>query len=511
MFFFSFIPLYFLKLKLHVKAMHKQYNSNLTVRPAKVRTGVQLGVFGFFVFLIIIFIDKQFRVLPNSIHGHLPTHHPGFVVTDVTIVTCSSINLFSSCTLDPSVWSRVDKDLYLDNTWTSAAYVHFQRKREEELLETDKVVIDLRISRFNPGLLDSKTKNPRGSAPNAIDSTEDDWEARPGGIWLRRSSEPHVSDSKQALTSVDVLFGADAVDPRPQWEVKDTFVLLNSLTEATEARITVRRGVPPVLKKPELRINDSERFKIMQAADLHLSTGTGVCRDPVPEEKVPGEKCEADPRTLDFVERLLDEEKPDLVVFSGDEVNGETSKDVQSAVFKFVKPLVDRKIPYAAIFGNHDDEGNLNRAQLMALLEDLPYSVSTAGPDDVDGVGNYIVEVMGRSSTHHSALTLYLLDTHSYSPDERQFRGYDWIKPSQIKWFKSTSQSLKKKHNQYSHMHMDMAFIHIPLPEYREDTNTWKGNWLEASTAPGFNSGFMDALVEENILFVSCGQCVYPF
>ncbi len=54
-------------------------------------------------------------------------------------------------------------------------------------------------------------------------------------------------------------------------EVKDTFVLLNSLTEATEARITVRRGVPQVLKKPELRINDSERFKIMQAADLHLS------------------------------------------------------------------------------------------------------------------------------------------------------------------------------------------------------------------------------------------------
>jgi hypothetical protein len=55
-------------------------------------------------------------------------------------------------------------------------------------------------------------------------------------------------------------------------------------------------------------------------------------------------------------------------------------------------------------------------------------------------------------------------------------------------------------------MHMDMAFIHIPLPEYREDSNTWKGNWLEAPTAPGFNSGFMDALVEENILFVSCGH-----
>lgn len=375
--------------------------------------------------------------------------------------------------------------------------MHYQRKREEDLLETDKVVVDLRISRVNPNSVKDKSSS----------SLPGEWEARPGGIWLKRSSEPHVSDSKNALTSLDVLFGADAVDPRPKWEVKDMPVLLNSLTEETEARITVRRGVPPTIKKPVPRINESDRFKIMQAADLHLSTGTGHCRDPVPEERVPGEKCEADPRTMEFVEKLLDEEKPDLVVFSGDEVNGDTSKDAQSAVFKFVKPLVERKIPYAAIFGNHDDEGNLNREQLMTLLQDLPYSLSSAGPEDIDGVGNYVVEVLGRSTTHHSALTLYLLDTHSYSPDERQFRGYDWLKTSQIRWFKSTSQSLKKKHDQYTHMHMNMAFIHIPLPEYRgDDKRPWTGGWLEAPTAPAFNSGFMDALVEENVLFVSCGQ-----
>lgn len=374
--------------------------------------------------------------------------------------------------------------------------MHYQRKREEDLHDTDKVVVDLRISTVDPNSVKDKSSSLSG-----------EWEARPGGIWLKRSSEPHVSDSKNALTSLDILFGADAVDPRPKWEVKDTPILLNSRTEQTEARITVRRGVPPTIKKPVPRINESDRFKIMQAADLHLSTGTGTCRDPVPEERVPGEKCEADPRTMEFVEKLLDEEKPDLVVFSGDEVNGETSKDAQSAVFKFVKPLVERKIPYVVIFGNHDDEGNLNREQLMDLLKDLPYSLSSAGPEDIDGVGNYVIEVLGRSTTHHSALTLYLLDTHSYSPDERQFRGYDWIKPSQIRWFKDTSQGLKKKHDQYTHMHMNMAFIHIPLPEYRgDDIRPWKGNWREAPTAPAFNSGFMDALVEENVLFVSCGQ-----
>jgi DNA repair exonuclease SbcCD nuclease subunit len=209
---------------------------------------------------------------------------------------------------------------------------------------------------------------------------------------------------------------------------------------------------------------------------------------------------------LEFVERLLDEEKPDMVVFSGDQVNGETAPDAQSALFKSVKLLVDRKIPYAAIFGNHDDEGDLTRAQLMTIYEDLPYSLSAAGPEDIDGVGNYIVEILDRGKSTHSALTFYLLDTHSYSPDERQFRGYDWIKPSQTRWFKNTAQSLRRKHLEYSHIHMNVAFIHIPLPEYRTAGKYFKGDWKEAPTAPGFNSGFKDALEEEGVLFVSCGQ-----
>ncbi|KAL1849273.1 Phosphatase dcr2 [Paecilomyces lecythidis] len=459
-----------------------------------VRTGCQLGFLVLFACLLVVVLDNKFRVLPAAIHGHLPTHHAGFIVTDVTLTSCNVINVFSSCKLDPDRWHRIEKDLYLNTGWTSRAYLHFERKREEDLAEGDKVVVDLKISRFNPGATDISPDK------------RDDWEPRPGGIWLKRTAERHASDSGKALTSVDVLFGADAVDPRHNWEIKDTPLLLDSGTEAQEARLSIRRGPPPKLTKPIPRINEHGRFKIMQAADLHLSTGLGKCRDAVPEEPTPGQKCDADPRTLAFVEKLLDEEKPDLVVLSGDEVNGETSPDAQTALFKAIKPLVDRKIPYVAIFGNHDDEGDLNRQQLMEILEELPYSMSIAGPEDIDGVGNYYIEVLGRGKTSNSALTLYLLDTHSYSPDERQFRGYDWLKPNQINWFRDTAQGLKRKHHQYTHMHMNMAFIHIPLPEYRNSNNYWKGNWLEPPTAPGFNSGFKDALVEENVLFVSCGH-----
>jgi hypothetical protein len=142
----------------------------------------------------------------------------------------------------------------------------------------------------------------------------------------------------------------------------------------------------------------------------------------------------------------------------------------------------------------------------MALIESLPYSLSIAGPETIQGVGNYYVEVLARGNSKHSALTIYLLDTHAYSPDERNFKGYDWLKKDQIDWFRNTSKSLKKQHAGYTHIHMDLAFIHIPLPEYRDDTLPRKGEWREGVTAPVLNSGFRDALVEEGVVMVSCGH-----
>ena len=143
---------------------------------------------------------------------------------------------------------------------------------------------------------------------------------------------------------------------------------------------------------------------------------------------------------------------------------------------------------------------------MMSILESLPYSVSEHGPNGIEGVGNYYVEVLAHGNNKHSALTLYFLDTHGYSPDERQFKGYDWLKPDQIKWFKDTATLLKESHKHYTHIHLDMAFIHIPLPEYSDKTNDIVGSWTEGVTAPGFNTHFKDALVEQGIKAVSCGH-----
>src|SRR5262245_28428828 len=104
----------------------------------------------------------------------------------------------------------------------------------------------------------------------------------------------------------------------------------------------------------------------------------------------------------------------------------------------------------------------------MTLTEPLPYSLSRAGPASVTGTGNYYVEVLAPGASTHSAVTIYLLDTHAYSPDTRHYEGYDWLKPDQIKWFREEAHKNRQKHKSYTKIHLDMAFIHIPLPEYAE-------------------------------------------
>lgn len=283
----------------------------------QVRTVTQLGAVALCIAIFVLLLDNSgFRVLPSGIHTYMPSHHPGSVVIDITVKTCSRLNPLTGCKLDAEKWHRIDKDLYLGSGWVSRAYLHIARKKEEELGPEDRVVVDVSVGLIDP------TLGVKGEA-------DEQWESRSGGIWLKRSSKVHDSDSQKAVTAVDVLFGADAVDPRDGWEIKDTALLLNSGGEVQEARLSIKRGPSYPVKKPQPRVKDNGKFKIMQVSDLHLSTGFGKCRDAVPEGHNGG-RCDADLRTLEFIGKLLDNEKPDLVVLSGDQVNGDTAPDVES-------------------------------------------------------------------------------------------------------------------------------------------------------------------------------------
>lgn len=256
-------------------------------------------------------------MLPDSIHTALPLHHDGFVITDITVKTCSSLNPLSACRIKSDSWHPIEKDLYLGTGWVSAAYLHVQRKKEEELQATDKVVVDVRVGRLDPGSGESGHQDER-------------WSHRPAGLWILKSSKSHVSDSNRALTGVDVLYGADAAEPRLGWTIAQTPLLLD--TAEYLVRVSFRRGrSKQATEVAAPRIRADGKFKILQVSDLHLSTGTGVCRDTIDAkgDQVKGQ-CEADVRALDFVESMIIDEKPDMIVLSGDQLEGPAVPDAQS-------------------------------------------------------------------------------------------------------------------------------------------------------------------------------------
>jgi predicted MPP superfamily phosphohydrolase len=144
-----------------------------------------------------------------------------------------------------------------------------------------------------------------------------------------------------------------------------------------------------VPKAPPLHFSRDGKFKIMQIADLHYSVSFGECRDTVINPCT-----HSDNLTTSLLSRMLDAEKPDLVVFTGDQLNGQgTSWDPKSVLAKFASAVTDRQIPWAAVFGNHDDENGISRTEQMKLMKALPYSLVEEGPKDIHGVGNYVLKV----------------------------------------------------------------------------------------------------------------------
>lgn len=259
------------------------------------------------------------------------------VVTDMTVSFCDPKNGLSACALDPLVWHRVEKDLYL-HTAQQTAWLHLKLKKEKDLARNDLVITSIETDKpVTRSILSSR------------------WAVRPGGIGLRRTK--YVGNNHELVTNVDVLFGSDAVDPRPEWVLLTKPLKLNARPEVPVARLSVLYGREKPRSIPRiLKIKEDGKFKILQISDTHMVTGVGVCKDAIDAHGQLLPESEADPITINFLETILDIEQPDLVILTGDQLH-HGALDAQSALLKLVAPFIKRWIPFAVVFGNHDDEG----------------------------------------------------------------------------------------------------------------------------------------------------------
>ncbi|KAL6601690.1 hypothetical protein ACP70R_044910 [Stipagrostis hirtigluma subsp. patula] len=163
----------------------------------------------------------------------------------------------------------------------------------------------------------------------------------------------------------------------------------------------------------------------------------------------PGHGLRGRAPVLRFLYRVLHAEDPDLVVFTGDNIHGVDSADAGESMDEAIAPAIDMNLHWAAVIGNHDQEGTLSGEGVMRHLVGMKNSLSRLNPDGVavDGYGNYNLEVhgvQGTSLSEKSVFNLYFLDTGDYSTLS-SVNGYGWIKSSQQAWFRQASSKLQVK------------------------------------------------------------------
>ena len=194
-----------------------------------------------------------------------------------------------------------------------------------------------------------------------------------------------------------------------------------------------------------LRFNSDHKFKIMQIADT---------------QEIPA----VSPDTLSLINNALDREKPDLVIFTGDQIKGYSKKFkkdpviIESTIDILVEPIAKRNIPFMVTYGNHDAQcGVDNRGQYKFYAK---YDNFISGDlRNADDVGTADIQIYS-STEDKPVFELYIIDSHGKAKDGA---GYAPVDKKQIEWYVSRREQLKAENGDYL---PSLVFQHIPVPEF---------------------------------------------
>ena len=241
-------------------------------------------------------------------------------------------------------------------------------------------------------------------------------------------------------------------------------------------------------KEPELPSMQfvEGKFKVLQLTDTHFIEGDAHAQ-----------------RALDNVAEVLDAEKPNLVIHTGDIIFG---KPARESLTRILSLITDRKIPFAVALGNHDEEFGLSRQEVLEHILQMPGCLNTPAKE-MHGVSNDVIVL--KSSEGKNLWAFYLFDTGCMCKEFPELKSYDYIHADQLDWYRQISRKLKVENE--GNPLPSLAFMHIPITEYLEGLSDSRrqirGNLGENPCSPIINSGAFVAMREMgDMKAVVCGH-----
>ncbi len=261
-----------------------------------------------------------------------------------------------------------------------------------------------------------------------------------------------------------------------------------------------------------LKFNENGKFKIMQIADVQ-------------------EGAAVSPDTLRLIRLAIQQEKPDLVVFTGDQIYGvhpsfyigDKKQNAINTIKSIIRPVEDSKTPFAVTFGNHDRQVGLTNNEQADIYNESEFCVHGEYPD-INDKGTFRLPLY--CGDEH-VFDVYLIDSNAQTATGE----YLPVTKKQLGLFR-TEREKAKENGSYT---PSIVFQHIPVPEFYdvlkrvkfgtkgavEAFRTHKGEFYvlpdeirknggfmgESPAIPDKNSGEFDILKEKgNILALFVGH-----
>lgn len=264
--------------------------------------------------------------------------------------------------------------------------------------------------------------------------------------------------------------------------------------------------------KIPLKFKNDGSFRILFISDIH--GGVGYDSE----------------HTVAAIQALTDGTKPDLVLLGGDiagpgYIHIETQQQLKEMLDTMVSPMENAGIPWAHVYGNHDNNYGLENQDHQPVYESYPHCLSKAGPEYLAGCGNYVLPIYDKNGDK-IIFNVFGFDTHRSMggfkkdfnlPEETQFYtesngengNGDTIRFDQLLWYWQVSEALEELNGQKIPA---LAYMHIPLPEHDlvtryRDKCKLEGIQLEDVSCTPLNSGaFSTFLQRGDVKAVVCGH-----
>ena len=194
--------------------------------------------------------------------------------------------------------------------------------------------------------------------------------------------------------------------------------------------------------KKYVRAEDTA-YTVLQITDVHILN----------DEK-------KDAKAYKTISEMVNTTKPDMIAVTGDV----TSEKENFTAFKSFCTFMEKfEIPWAFVYGNHDNEIPTNSLNWQGdKYEASKYCLFRKGPSNLYGCGNYVVNIVENGKPVYS---VYMFDNGRYLKYDKDTTKEIYMGYEQIAWYEWNVLGINKA---AGYTVPSMTFSHFAQPEFKE-------------------------------------------